>query len=378
MYSRLLKKPLETNQSFFLFGPRGTGKTTWLKNQLKNSIYLDLLKPNLYQELLAHPENLTNFITHENSWIILDEIQKIPMLLNEVHRLIEAKNYRFILTGSSARSLRKKGTNLLAGRALLFHLYPLTVLELQTDFDLKKSLNYGHLPMVFKTKNPKEFLESYVQAYLKEEVLQEGLTRNIGNFFRFLEVASFSQGSVLSISEVAREAKVERKVVEGYFQIWEDLLIARRLPVFTKKAKRRLINHQKFYFFDVGVYRTIRPHGILDNAEEIDGSALETLFLQELTALNDYFGFDYQIFYWRTASQLEVDFVLYGPKGFIAIEIKRSRAVHSKDMHSLKAFAEDYPEAQLYLFYGGSEQQKIDDINVIPIEDALKNLGAYL
>jgi len=380
MYSRLLKKPLELNTSFFLFGPRGTGKTTWLKQYLSpdTSIYLDLLEPALYQALLSKPERLESYISDSKKWIILDEIQKIPALLNEVHRLIENKKCKFILTGSSARSLRKKGVNLLAGRALMFHMYPLTATELGTSFDLQKSLQYGHLPAVYQHSHPKEFLKAYIQTYLKEEVLQEGLTRNIGNFVRFLETASFSQGAVLNMSEIAREAMVERKIIAGYFQILEDLLIGLRLPVFTKKAKRRMITHQKFYFFDVGIYRAIRPQGVLDGTEEIEGPSLETLCLQEISAINDYLNLEYQLYYWRTAQGMEVDLILYGPKGLIAIEVKRAQTIHTKALKGLKSFALEYPMAKLFLFYGGDHEQCIDNINIIPISKALKNLPNLL
>ncbi len=380
MYARLLKKPLELNQSFFLFGPRGVGKTTWLKQTFSsdNCIYLDLLEPALYQSLLAMPARLENYITSTNKWIILDEIQRIPALLNEVHRLIESKQIKFILTGSSARSLRKKGVNLLAGRALIFHLYPLTATELKENFKLASSLLFGHLPSVFQVVDPKFFLQSYVQAYLKEEVLQEGLTRNIGNFSRFLEIASLSQGSVINFSEIAREAMIERKVVTGYFQILEDLLLAIRLPIFTKRTKRRMIMHHKFYFFDVGVFRSIRPQGLLDSNEEIEGPALETLCLQEILAINDYFDLNYQIYFWHTATGLEVDFILYGPKGFFAIEVKRTKNIHPKDLKGLNAFAKDFPEAKLILLYGGDHELQIENINIIPVEKALIDLKEIL
>lgn len=377
MYARLLKRPFEINNSFFLFGPRGTGKTTLLKTVLNSqtSIYLDLLDASLYQALLSKPERLKQYITDFQKWIILDEIQKIPALLDEVHRLIENKKAKFILTGSSARSLRKKGVNLLAGRALVFHMHPLTAMELGSDFNLQKSLHYGNLPAVYRHPTPDEFLKSYIQNYLKEEVLQEGLTRNIGNFARFLETASFSQGSVLNMSEISREAMVERKVIASYFQILEDLLIAIRLPVFSKKAKRRLVTHHKFYFFDVGIFRAIRPQGILDGNEEIEGPSLETLFLQEALAINEYFNYEYQFYYWRTATGLEVDFILYGPKGFMAIEIKRATHINNKSLKGLKAFGEEYPSAKLLLLYCGDYEQNIGNIHVIPISTALKKLS---
>ena len=224
MYSRLLKPP--ENKSFFLFGSRGTGKTTWVRSKFPSAVYLDLLEAELFNDLIANPQRLENFIPKNfRDWIIIDEIQKIPELLNEVHRLIEKYRYKFVLTGSSARKLRRRGQNLLAGRALTYFMHPLTTIELGKDFNLDHSLAYGQLPCAYIESNPKGYLESYVKTYLQEEVQQEGLTRSLGAFYRFLETASFSQGSVLNISEVSRECAVERKVVENYFTILEDLLM---------------------------------------------------------------------------------------------------------------------------------------------------------
>src|SRR5450830_457711 len=232
MYTRLIKEP--ENKSFFLFGPRGTGKTTWVKQSFPDAVYIDLLESRLYNDLLADPQRLENLIPNNfNDWIIIDEVQKIPDLLNEVHRLIEKYKYKFILTGSSARKLRRKGPNLLAGRALNYLMHPLTAIELGKDFNLNQSLIFGNLPSAYTESKPKDYLESYIKAYLVEEILQESLTRNLSGFSRFLEAASFSQGSVLNISEVARECAVERKVVESYFTILEDLLLADRIPIFS-------------------------------------------------------------------------------------------------------------------------------------------------
>ena len=316
MYSRLLKKPLQGSKSFFLFGPRGIGKTSWLKKNIQESIYLDLLETNLYTRLLAEPARLEELIPEDyKNWIIIDEVQKIPALLNEVHRLIEAKKYKFILTGSSARTLRRQGTNLLAGRAA---------------------------------------------------------------FSRFLESASFSQASVLNVSNVARDSGINRKLAEGYFEILEDLLIANRLPVFNKKAKRRLVKHPKFYFFDLGVFRAIRPMGPLDKPEEVEGHALETLVFQELKATNDYHELGYEIYFWQTSNDIEVDFILYGEKGIIAIEVKRSSKISTKDLSGLKNFAKDYPGAKLYLFYGGDREEHRGDISLIPLNKGLKSLKDLL
>jgi len=374
MYSRIIDFPQA--KSFFLFGPRATGKTTWLQQMFPSAVHIDLLESELYSMLLASPSRISQMIPPEcTEPVIIDEVQRIPELLNEVHRLIEQKKLRFILTGSSARKLRAKGVNLLAGRALTRFMHPLTVEEQGVDFSLRTSVKFGHLPAIYSEPDPGDYLASYIRTYLREEVQQEGLTRNLQVFARFLEAASFSQGSILNISEVARECGANRKLVEQYFYILEDLLLAYRVPVFTKRAKRRMVSHPKFYFFDTGVYRTIRPKGPLDRPEEIEGTALETLVFQELLAVNDLYRLGYELYYWRTSNGMEVDFVLYGEAGLIAIEVKRAAKIRSKEFRGLKAFAKDYPMAtKLYMFYGGDTKLFIDGITLIPIKEALVDL----
>ncbi len=377
MYSRLLTPPAA--KSFFLFGPRGTGKSTWVRDRFPNSTYLDLLDSSVYTALLAEPTRLQRFLPPGfQGWIVIDEIQRIPALLNEVHRLIETQSLQFALTGSSARSLRKRGVNLLAGRALTYFLYPLTSQELGADFELTRFLRYGGLPSVYQEADPQAYLDSYVRTYLREEIQQEGLTRNLGAFTRFLEAASFSQGQVLNVTAVSRECAVERKVVENYFSILEDLLLAYQLPIFTRKAKRTLITHQKFYFFDVGVYRTLRPRGPLDAAGEIDGPALETFFLQELLACNAYHQLGYTLFYWRTRSGLEVDFILYGERGVKAFEVKLATKVQRDDVKGLRAFLTDYPMAKAHLVYCGERLMSEGEIAILPISHTVKHLYEIL
>ena len=377
MYSRLLSTP--QGKSFFLFGPRGTGKTTWIKTQFPRAVYLDLLEAAIFNQLLANPGRLESFIPNKfRDWIVIDEVQLVPELLNEVHRLIERDKLKFVLTGSSARKLRQGGVNLLAGRALTNFFHPLTVKELGADFNLDRSLRFGHLPSACTETDPQRFLQSYVKTYLEEEIKQEGLTRNISAFARFLETASFSQGSVLNTSAVAREAAVERKVVENYFEILEDLLIAYRLPVFSKKAKRRLVRHRKFYFFDAGLYRALRPAGPLDQPEEIAGAALETLFFQELLAINDYYQLGYKMFYYQTAAGKEVDFILYGPRGIKAFEVKHSAKISGKVLKGLRFFGREYPQACCRLIYRGKRQLRIGTVDIIPAEMAFKNLASLL
>jgi predicted AAA+ superfamily ATPase len=377
MYPRIISPPKD--KSFFLFGPRGTGKTTWVKAAFPKAVFIDLLESEVYNDLLANPQRLERFIPADfKDWVIIDEIQRIPELLNEVHRLIEKNHCRFVLTGSSARKLRAKGVNLLGGRALIYPFHQLTALELGRDFNLKHSLEFGQLPSVYREADPKAYLESYVKAYLREEVQQEGLTRNLGAFSRFLEAASFSQGAVVNTSSVARECGIERKVVENYFSILEDLLIGYRVPVFTKKAKRRMTAHQKFYFFDVGIYRTLRPSGPLDAPEEIEGLALETLVFQELKAINDCLKLGYDLYYWHTANQVEVDFILYGSRGLKAFEVKRTSRISESMLRGLRIFQKDYPSAESYFIYGGKRKFYEGNITILPVEEALAKLSDIL
>lgn len=379
MFQRLLHLPLESRTSIFLFGPRGTGKTSWLKAHIPDALYIDLLKFTDYSRLTANPTELENLIPFSyRGWIIIDEVQRVPELLNEVHRLIEEKKYRFILTGSSARSLKRKGVNLLAGRAFKYFMHPLTVQELGSDFNLSHALRYGLLPTAVTHENPQQYLENYVQTYLREEVLQEGLTRNIGSFTRFLEVASFSQGNVITMTDIARELGLTRFTVTNYFAILEDLLLSTRIAPFTHRAKRKMIAHEKFYYFDTGVYRTVRPLFSLDKQEEVDGAALETLFLQSAKAINDYLGLGYKIYFWRTAQGQEIDFILHGPGGLFAFEIKRTAHVSSKMLRSLKSFSEEYPDAKLYILHLGDHKEYYGPITAIPFEKALRELPELL
>ncbi len=377
MYPRLLQAP--PRQSFFLFGPRGVGKTAWLHQQFPGALFFDMLDYQVYTELLASPQRLGERIPQgQKEWVVVDEVQRVPELLNEVHRLIESRRLRFVLTGSSARKLRGRGINLLAGRAVTRHMHPLTALELGKDFDLKRAVRFGCLPMACTSENPEDYLKSYAATYLREEVQQEGLTRNIGAFSRFLEAASFSQGSVLNMAAVARECAISTKVVEDYFSILEDLLIAIRLPVFTKRAKRKLIAHPKFYFFDAGVFQAIRPRGPLDAPEQIHGPALETLFLQQVRALNDYKDLGYRLHYWRTANGDEVDCVLYGERGLRAFEVKMAHNVRPDDLRSLLRFLSDFPQAKTHLLYLGQRRWHDRGIEVLPFEECVATLDRWL
>lgn len=367
----------EPEQSYFLFGPRGTGKSTYLKHHYRDALWIDLLKPEVFRTYSAMPERLTELVhgNPDKRIIIIDEIQRVPDLLTVVHSLIEEKsNKKFILTGSSARKLKRAGTDLLAGRVLLRSLFPFLLSEISSELPFEKIFQQGLLPIVFVSKNPLDVLEAYVALYMQEEVQFEGLVRNIGNFSRFLGAISFSHASVLNISNVARECSIERKVVEGYVQILEDILLAFRVPVFTKRAKRALVAHPKFYFFDAGVFRTLRPSGPLDRPHEIDGVALEGLVAQHLRAWNAYRSAKHEIFFWRSRAGVEVDFVLYGEKNIFAIEVKNSNRIRPEDLRALASFRQDYPESIALFLYRGTEKLLKNDILCYPCEQFIKEL----
>ena len=363
-------------QSCFLFGPRGTGKSTWLRDRLPGALYLDLLEPNLYRSLIARPERLRELLggSPQADTVVIDEVQRAPELLTVVHAVIEGPAPpRFVLTGSSARKLRRGGIDLLAGRAIQRTLHPFMAAELP-GFDLTSALNIGLLPLAVSAPDPQEVLDAYTNLYVDEEVRAEGLTRNVGNFSRFLEAVSFSHASQINLAAVARDCAVERKTVAGYVEILEDLLLAFRLPVFRKRARRKTVVHEKFYFFDAGVFRSIRPKGPLDRREEIDGAAFEGLVAQHLRAWIAYSREKYDLYFWRTQAGSEVDFVVYGETGFWAIEVKNSAQVDRKELRSLKSFRDDYPEAEALLLYRGSERLRIDDIWCLPAEEFMKEL----
>jgi predicted AAA+ superfamily ATPase len=359
---------------FFLLGPRGTGKTSWCAQQYPDALRIDLLNPAVLRRYSVEPEYLINIVEANTKarHIVIDEVQKLPSLLEVVHLLIERKAGRqFILTGSSARKLRRQGVNLPGGRASQKLMYPYMAAELGKRFKLDTALRQGMLPVVWGADDPTAVLDAYNALYLHEEVQAEGLVRNIGAFARFLQAMSFSHAAVLNLANVSREAQVSRKTVEGYLEILEDLLLGFRIDVFTRRAKRELAAHPKFYFFDTGVFRANRPAGPLDTTTELDGAAIEGLIAQHLRVWCSYSKGKHSLHYWQTRSRTEVDFVIFGESGIYAVEVKNSRRVDSSDLTALRHFAEDYPQSQRYLLYRGEDRIKRDGVLCMPCEEFL-------
>jgi predicted AAA+ superfamily ATPase len=374
----LIKRQIEKlSGSFFLFGPRGTGKTMWLHDAFPHAYFVDLLDPSVFMTLSASPNRLRDIVEGNagKTVFVIDEVQKVPALLDIVHQLIEEyRDLSFVLTGSSARKLKRAGADLLASRAFLMSMHPFTASELKDSFSLERALEIGMVPVVNGSQDPVRALSTYIDLYLREEIQQEGLVRNLGPFSRFMEAVSFSHGSQMTISAVARECGVPRTTVEGYINILRDLLLCSMVPVFSKRAKRELVKHEKFYFFDAGVFRTIRPKGPLDRPAEIDGAALEGLVFQNLRAWLDYSGERSGLYFWRTQSGREVDFVVYTENEFVAIEVKNAAKLTNEDFSGLKAFKEDYPESRSVLLYRGKEQYLAGDVLVMPVDAFLVNM----
>jgi predicted AAA+ superfamily ATPase len=371
---RLFQEP---KTSYFLFGPRGTGKSTLAGMRHEDALLIDL---RLHKERLrfsANPDQLLSLVQGQpgGKTIIIDEIQKVPALLPIVHVLIEEKRqWKFILTGSNARKLKRDEVDLLGGRALKKVLHPFMAAEIKEDFRLDDAIKYGLLPLRFGVADPFETLQSYISLYLEEEVKMEGLVRHIEPFTRFLQAMSFSHGEILNVSNISRDCHVKRTTVDSWISILEDMLIGYQISVFTERAKRELSAQPKFYFFDAGVYQSLRPYSLSDVKTIIDGHALEGLIAQHLVAWQSYTTQKHTLHFWRTRSGVEVDFIVLGPLGFWAIEVKHSDHIQPSDLNHLRSFTEDYPEARPLLLYRGKERLMMKHILCLPVEDFLREL----
>lgn len=367
------------DQSYFLFGPRGSGKSQFLKDFYKNVTVLDLLDDKTHIQYSSHPEKLEPLVLamKDKEILVIDEVQKAPNLLAKIHQLMEDNNFpniTYILTGSSSRKLKRQGIDLMAGRAIVRRMHPFIASELGPLFNLEERLSLGMLPLVWGSNNPKETLESYIALYLREEVKMERLVKNLESFSRFLEAMSYSHGEVLNLSNVSRDCGVKRSTCDGHLEILEDLLLGYRLPIFKKKNRKQTIDSDKFYFFDTGVYQALKPQGPLDDPGTTKGPALEGFVEQHLRSWISYRNNGDNMFYWRTKAGNEVDFVLYGPDLFEAIEVKNSRSIKKSDLSGLSSFLEDYPQANATLLYRGKNKEIHHGITCVPVEDYLTNL----
>jgi predicted AAA+ superfamily ATPase len=346
MYERIPEFELGPRESAFLWGPRQTGKSTLLGQRFPQAPRYDLLLSDEFRRLTDAPHLLREECLvlarkprQENAIVIVDEVQKVPDLLDEVHWLLENTSLRFVLCGSSARKLRRGRGNLLGGRALRYELHPVVSAEIP-DFDLETALNTGALPPFYGAPNARKRLAAYVGDYLKEEIVAEALTRNVAHFSRFLEVAALANGEMVQFANVARECGVSAPTVRAYYQILEDTLLGRFVHAYQRRPKRRVILSPRFYLFDVGVVGSLARRGRVQIGSELFGRAFEHFVMMEITAHRSYSGLDYPVSYWRTASQLEVDFVL--GEHAVAVEVKGTRSAQPHHLRGLHAIAEEY------------------------------------
>lgn len=373
MFQRSISLPNEN--SFFLFGARGTGKTTLLKVLFPDALTIDLLDNRTEEELMMAPHHLEAMIAGSSaSHIIIDEIQKIPKLLDEVHRLIEKsenKN-RFILTGSSAKKLKSGGANLLAGRAFLRNLFPLTQRELGDAFVLEDALRWGSLPRIFSLESQdskRDYLDSYAQLYLKEEVWAEQLIRNLPPFRRFLEVAAVNFGKILNASNIAADVGVDPKTVQSYYSILEETLLGFHLDAYHSSVRKRLRQAPKFYFFDNGVSRALaRMQSVLPKeGTAYYGDLFEQFVINEIFRTNDYEKRDYRFSYLQSASGVEIDLVIERPgKPLALVEIKSTTQVRNDHLSGLENFADSFPDAELFILSRDHNPKRFGRIDALP------------
>jgi uncharacterized protein len=373
MLARKINLQDAENDSFFLWGARQTGKSTLLKMIYPDNKYIDLLKSDEFERYNRRPSLLREELSllPENELIIIDEIQKIPALLDEVHWLMTNNNLRFILSGSSARKLKRSGVNLLGGRAISKHLYPFVTAEI-TDFNLIKACNNGMLPRHYLINEASRRLSAYVGDYLQQEIKAEALTRNLNNFSRFMEVAALSNGEVLNYKNIASECGVSAPTVKEYFSILEETLLGYTIPAFSRNVKRRVIQSPKFYYFDVGIANSLlKRNSLLPGSPEF-GHALEHLIIQEVIAYLGYSNSEHSLSYWRTTTGYEVDAII--GNAHTAIEIKSTEEVHSHHTKGLKAFSEEFPDARLIIVSLDKQPRRMNGIDILPAQDFLRML----
>ena len=378
MFERNLVLPEAGTESFFLWGPRQTGKSTLLRRTYPAARWIDLLKSEEFRRYVARPESLREEIqaagADRKQQIVIDEIQKAPALLNEVHWLMEHYNLSFALCGSSARKVKRGAANLLGGRAIRYELYGLSASELGAEFDLQRMLNHGYLPRIYQSSRPERMLDAYIADYLKEEVAAEGLVRNLPTFSDFLDVAALSDGQSVNFSSIARDCGVSNQSIKNYFQILEDTLLAKWLPAYRKRPKRRVFSAPRFYFADVGVVNRLARRGELQPGTEDYGKAMENWAFHELSAFLRYHEHEAKLGYWRLASGIEVDFIIGDMQ--VAIEVKSSDRIHSDHLKGLRSIIVDHPgiARRIVVCREPRLRKTHDGIEVMPAEEFAERL----
>ena len=377
MFARLLKKP---TGSFFLLGPRATGKSTWIEKNFPDATTYDLLNSKDFLRFTRDPSVFfqETELLPESSWVVIDEIQKVPALLNEVHRLIERRKLRFVLSGSSARKLRHGGSNLLAGRAVIKQFFPLTSAEMNFDFDPESIFQYGSLPLLITGDDPEEYLSAYADGYLREEIQAEALTRNIGGFSRFLEIAARQNAQLTNLSGISRDAAVPRQTVSNYFEILNDTLLGHWLTPWKLKRATKQVTHSKFYLFDCGIARALSGRLPYPPTQEEKGALLETFILNEVRAFFAYNNIRYPLHFWRNYDGTEVDLLCETKNGFTAIEIKVATSWERRYSRGLIRIQNELSPAKtsLHGVYCGSRPAQFGSVHLHPVMDFLKKLWA--
>ncbi|MBI2211527.1 MAG: ATP-binding protein [Deltaproteobacteria bacterium] len=369
---RLLDLPrLLSKRSHFLFGPRQTGKSFLIAHTLTGVRLYDLLESSTYVTLSQNPGRIAEELTPRDRTVVIDEIQRLPELLNEVHRLIEKRGIRFLLTGSSARKLRRGGVNLLGGRARTKYLHPLTYRELGAHFDIYRALDRGLLPAIYFSDDPKADLDAYAGSYLQQEIVAEGATRNVPAFSRFLRVAALCNGTIVNFTNVGNDAQVARTTVYEYFEILKDTLVLHELPAWRKSRKRKPLASSKYYFFDVGVVAALQRRIFHPGTPEF-GQALETYLMHELVSYRDYVS-EEPVSYWRSTSGFEVDFII---GDHTAVEVKSKENVSQADLKSLCALAEEQKLKRYLCVSFEKRRRQVGGIAVLPVREFLDTLWA--
>lgn len=369
---RVLGLPsLLAKKSYFLFGPRQTGKTSLIRHTLPDARRYDLLDSSVYLALSHDPSRLGQELTAQDRIVVIDEVQRLPQLLNEVHRLIEERRIRFLLTGSSARKLRGGGVNLLGGRARTQNLHPLTYSELGTAYDLQLAAKRGLLPSIYLSDDPGADLAAYAGLYLQQEIVAEGATRNVSAFSRFLRIAALCNGKIVNFTKVANDSQVARTTVYEYFSILDDTLILHELPAWKKSKRRKPLSSSKYYFFDIGVAASLQGRDFRAGTPEF-GEAFESLLFHELISHRDYVS-GQPLTYWRSTSGFEVDFII---GDHTAVEVKASATISPSDVKSLRALADEKRWKRLLCVCLEPRRRELAGITILPWREFLQALWA--